>query len=520
MSKVKFIQLSADSKAQYEEKLADAKSSYPGAVIFVTYTDDTNSNKQKQEIWANGKKYEVGGGGGNVVYGTDMIDADGRTYIWQIDKQTGLPAETEDGKLIPEYTGITGSDGSIYVYTGEKTQTAYYWVSVDNSGKWVPFNVDAENVWFHEDITLAGNYTSIGNFSKTSITGTASLYDKLGLKDDTTDFSLKTLITKLLSEVVFPTPSNPSYATLTSSVTAPSITSSTSGVANNAILNIGDEITIKSVTANDSTYSGQKYTKISGLTHGYSNDGKTLTSANSYIQTGNYATPTLTSNTVYTLSYSITSGFSTLSLPTDASDAAAANCSIDAIEDIKVDKGKNTLTLTETGRGHTTTATALSSVYITSNIGTWDTSHKTNTISAKTLTSTNPSNSTSFTVYGVMPIYTNGASSSITDKGTYVYSDAIYSLANNYVYQVSNNKVITQQFKLGFAGPAAGAWILYVPTGSTFTALQYNTASGKYDLTRVFTKSAESDKSGYDKYMFTDTNAGNGTVQISLTIKN
>ena len=56
----------------------------------------------------------------------------------------------------------------------------------------------------------------------------------------------------------------------------PSITSSTSGVANNAILNIGDEITIKSVTANDSTYSGQKYTKISGLTHGYSNDGKTF----------------------------------------------------------------------------------------------------------------------------------------------------------------------------------------------------------------------------------------------------
>lgn len=486
MSKVKFIQITATTVANYQTKINKALEDFPGAIIFVA-----NNGEGKQEIWANGLKYEVGGGGGNVIYGDKPVNAQG---------------------VISD--GTTGSEGSIYVYKSENSQTAYYW----DGTKWEPFNVDAENVWFHEDITLAGNYTSIGNFSKTSITGTASLYDKLGLKDDTTDFSLKTLITKLLSEVVFPTPGNPSYATLTSSVTAPSITSSTSGVSNDAILNIGDKITIKSVTANDSTYSGQKYTKISGLTHGYSNDGQTLTSANSYIQSSNYADPTLTSNTEYTLSYSKTSGFSTLSLPTDASAAAAANCSIDAIENIKVDKGKNTLTLTETGRGHTTTATALSSVYITSNIGTWDSAHKTNAISSRTLTSTNPTNSTTFTVYGVMPIYTNGASSSITDAGMYNPSNTIYPLANSYVYEVYDNAVRTKQFKLGFASPATAAWVLYVPTGSTFTATQYDSGSGQYKLPRAFTKSEQTDRSGHDKYTFTDTNAGNGTVLISLTI--
>lgn len=501
MSKVKFIQINAINPEEYQNKLSTALDQHKGAIVFGNYTDGTET---KQEIWANGTKYEVGGGSGKVIYNTDKIDSDGRTYTGEGDSK--------------KFTDISGSEGSIYVYTGATSQTAYYW-DVENN-KWLPFNVDAENVWFHEDITLAGNYTSIGNFSKTSIEGTASLYDKLGLEDQTKDFSLKTLITKLLSEVVFPTPTEPSYATLTSSVTAPTITSSTSGVSNNAILNIGDKITIKSVTANASQYSGQTYTEISGLTHGYSNDGQTLTCADSYIQSDEYATPTLTSNTVYTLSYSKPSGFSTLSLPTDASDADAADCSIDAIEGIKVDKGKNTLTLTETGRGHTTTATALSSVYITSNIGTWDTKHKTSAISSKTLTSTNPSHSTSFTVYGVMPIYTNGASSSITDKGTYVYSDTIYSLANTYVYQISNNKVTTKSFKLGFAGPAAGAWIIYVPTGWTFTALQYNSNAGKYDFKREFTKSDATDRQGYDKYTFTDTNAGNGTVQITLTAKN
>lgn len=491
MSKVKFIQLSATSKSQYEKKIEDAKSSYPGAIIFVTYTDDTDNNTQKQEIWANGTKYEAGGGAGNVIYGNVAVDANGVA------------------------NGYTGSEGSIYVYKSENSQTAYYW----ENNKWEPFNVDAENVWFHEDITLAGNYTRIGNFSKTTIEGTASLYDKLGLEDQTKDFSLKTLITKLLSEVVFPTPTDPSHATLTSSVTAPSITSSTSGVSNDAILNIGYPITINSVTANSSSYSGQKYTRISGLTHGYSNDGKTLTSTNSYIQSSNYADPTLTSNTVYTLSYSKTSGFSTLSLPADSSNAEAAKCTINQIQNVVVDKGKNTLTLTETGRGYTTTAMALSSVYITSNIGTWDSAHKTSAISSQILTSANPSNSTSFTVYGVMPIYTNGASSSITDAGTYNPSNTIDQLANSYVYEVYNNAVRTKQFKLGFAGPAAAAWVLYVPTGSTFTATQYDSGSGQYKLPRKFNKSAETDKAGYDKYTFTDTNAGNGTVLISLTIK-
>lgn len=120
MSKVKFIQLSASSKSQYDTKLADAQSSYPGAIIFVTYTDDTDNNKQKQEIWANGTKYEVGGGAGNVVYGDVPVDANGVA------------------------SGYTGSEGSIYVYKSENSQTAYYW----ENNKWEPFSVDAENVYF------------------------------------------------------------------------------------------------------------------------------------------------------------------------------------------------------------------------------------------------------------------------------------------------------------------------------------------------------------------------------------
>lgn len=132
MSKVKFIQLSAISKADYDKKLADAQSSYPGAIIFVTYTDDTNNNKQKQEIWANGKKYEVGGGAGNVIYGDEPVNANGQVVLEK--DGSGNPVSVQ-----------TGEEGSIYVYKGVTSQTAYYWSA---EGKWEPFNVDAENVWF------------------------------------------------------------------------------------------------------------------------------------------------------------------------------------------------------------------------------------------------------------------------------------------------------------------------------------------------------------------------------------
>ena len=122
MSKVKFIQWGTPEKPktyqEYTESFEDVKSQYPGGVIFVTYTDD--NDKQKQEIWANGVQYSVGGGGGNVIYGDTKVNADGTA-----------------GE-------VTGEEGYIYVYTGENTQTAYYW----KDNKWNPFNVNAENIWF------------------------------------------------------------------------------------------------------------------------------------------------------------------------------------------------------------------------------------------------------------------------------------------------------------------------------------------------------------------------------------
>ena len=126
MNQVKFIQLTATTTENYQSKIEQTLQSCPGAIIFVA-----NNGEGKQEIWANGQKYEVGGGASNVIYGDKPVNANGKVVLEE--DENGDPVKVQSGE-----------EGSIYVYKGLTSQTAYYW----SDDKWEPFNVDAENVWF------------------------------------------------------------------------------------------------------------------------------------------------------------------------------------------------------------------------------------------------------------------------------------------------------------------------------------------------------------------------------------
>lgn len=501
MSKVKFIQWGTPTNpktiTQYNDDFGSVKEQYPGGVIFVTYTDD--KNKQKQEIWANGVQYSVGGGGGNIIYGTTAPNAAGIVTV--------------DGSQ------VTGADGYIYIYTTPDSQTAYYW----KDSKWVAFEVDAEHIWFHEDITMAGDYTQVGNLTK-DLHGTKSLKTELG-KKSSDSFTLKDVMTQLLSQVVFPqlTENDYTYPQLTSSVTAPSI--SISGYSDHGFVSIDTTktLTVSEVTANASNYNKTtpKAFKVIGLLHGYASDKNgTNASTDDYIEGKDYSTPTVRSTHTYELSYSKEGFSSSTSLPSDASNALASSCSIASFTVTPI-AGKNKLSLTETGVGHTTTTSGVSSYYITSNTGTWDEKYKTKQYTSETLNSDQPSSVSTFTLWGVYPIYTNGVATSDDSKSDYSYSASVQAISNTSVYQLNTNKtsVSTKTFKLGFAAPASGSWVVYIPTAYNFTAKQYNSGSGKFDVVRSFTQAETNDKTGYNKYTFSDTNAGNGTVQFTLTTK-
>ncbi len=102
MSKVKFIQLTATAE-NYQSKIEQALQSYPGAIIFVA-----NNGEGKQEIWANGLKYEVGGGGINVegVLNNVLTFGENNTVA-----DSGISKNTiDEGYTKSEYDAVNASE--------------------------------------------------------------------------------------------------------------------------------------------------------------------------------------------------------------------------------------------------------------------------------------------------------------------------------------------------------------------------------------------------------------------------
>lgn len=284
MSKVKFIQWGTDivpkkftDRWEVDEQnkptgpstsFSQLLSAYAGGVIFVTYTD-ANDKDLVQEIWANGVQYSVGGGGssnGNIIYGTTVVDADGKAGT------------------------ITGYEGYIYVCTQDKVQTAYYW----KEGKWVPFNVEAENVWFHEDITLAGEYTRVGNFTKEQ-SGTAQLKTLLGKVGQS--FNLQELMEGLLSKVVA---SGAKFSTSLSAnqgaVGSLTIKNGETTVNNNDSFEVGTQLSVSAQLATNSSV--KQLLSANTATYGYKTSETGTAIKSDYRQE---KTPTTSGSDGYTL---------------------------------------------------------------------------------------------------------------------------------------------------------------------------------------------------------------------------
>lgn len=163
MSKVKFIQIgsetlqynditpeSGETIEGYKSKLGKALKDYPGAIIFGTYTEN---NEKKQEIWANGTSYSVGGGGGGTVYvGTATVKSDGK-----LDFTNGKKYYKDGWEQGSEFTQDgTFKEGDIYVQMQSENasalQSSGFVYSKKNRWEALAGSVNAENVWFPDGI--------------------------------------------------------------------------------------------------------------------------------------------------------------------------------------------------------------------------------------------------------------------------------------------------------------------------------------------------------------------------------
>lgn len=491
-SQVPFIQVNT---YRTHEQLENLASQYPNAIIFYSYTGQETNGLTDSAIWAHGKEYKTGGG--DTHYKLNVVNASSNpgSRVSTANVTTGA------------IDGWTPSLGDIFIekeiISGEGTEsekaqyTAYVWsyVAGGSSRAWraLDGNYNASNVYFTNDITLAGNYDRVGNVTKT-VEGTGTL--------SASGLSLKALFDSIFTEEIYPTTEQTSTATLTVSVTAPQpvIKNGSSKVESGSLIAVGTSgLKLQSATAGGTnTPGGVEQTTVSGFTYGYASDiNGTDSSDNTSISvTRDDPTPiedTKESPNKFSISVTV-SKFSGSSVTNPTASTSASNVTVTETTLGNVEYGANSVTFAETGRRYTANVDGIPAKYIESNIGNYSEDHKSTAVSATTLTTTAPTNSKSITIYGAYPIVTNGKSASVTDGATETnaaYSSSNISLPLSNTYKVSNGNITNQTFYVGFGQQVKDSvyWELYLPSSITnVSAYGYNSLSKDYDTAYTFVK--------------------------------
>lgn len=507
-NKVKFIQLGTDadpvswatyndSTGTVERSLAYTKAQYPGAIIFATFYN--KSGKPAQEIWANGVKYSVGGGGGTVYVGTKTVTSNGTLST---DGQIYEGKYKTDGAL----SSVTPSVGDIYLQcknlTGDKfdalTSTGFVYTEAE---RWEALagSVNAENVWFNDNITLAGNYTQVGNITKSSTTATGSI-------DCSDGKTLKDLMTQIFTKEQFPTPSTTNATlTVTAAVNTFNIYTSDGNVAS-SLQEIGTTgLYTNQITCSETT-GGTETTTISGLLYGYADDVKGTNANKATSLTVSRGKPSATAGQTATFEVS---GFTSTPSKVTTTSSAGSTASIDKQNLGAVAEGANTITVKVSGGSYKADVPALSAKYITSNVGTWSESNKTAAIEQQTLMTTAVTQSKSKTIYGVTAIQTNGQIATATSDDQAYSGEPTSELSKLALTATYNTTGTPNTFYVAFGSPTSIPWKVVIPTKYKPTFKGYNVTTKSFDVNYTFTNSNGT-------WSMNSTTAGPNNIQITL----
>lgn len=291
-------------------------------------------------------------------------------------------------------------------------------ISVNDNNELIVDDITTDKIILKESITIEGGPLA-----------SAAVKDAFegGVIPVGTD--IQGVLKALLCVEIYPTPTanTPIYSV---SISNPSVSITNSSVITTSgtekLVEVGQEITFSSVTANavsiDKTEPKVSGFNVNDVVYGYSDsvDGD-ITKSNSV--SGEWTVSQM-ENQVYELSATIVSGFTGGSVPTTVQNATASSCVLTGCTLTAVE-GTNTYKVTEDAPKHTGSHTGVASKYIVSNLGGRSESKKSPSIAATTTNVENdPENkSTSLTVIGLYPIFTNGVTASTADATAAAMAD-------------------------------------------------------------------------------------------------
>ena len=222
----------------------------------------------------------------------------------------------------------------------------------------------------------------------------ATLLNNAGITTISTDTSMQDLFMQLFTKELWPTNLTFKEGTITTSMSAPTMTLSNSG-----LVEVGTTITVSgiSIAATSRSTTNRTY---SGFTYGYSSandDTKDNSSTSITISAQNITS----NNDPYSLKRTINGNAVSANANADYTQVTLDSTTFNAVE------GTNTVKAETTGTKYSCTFGAIPVYYACSNLGKTSEDHKSTAKDAATITSNTPSNSKSLTVTGVYPYYTN-----------------------------------------------------------------------------------------------------------------
>lgn len=156
------IQLRNDTKGNWETDAGKGTTLLTGEVAV-----EINGNKAKLKVGtADGQTFENApyiGGEDAQIFQSDILNKDASTDDDVIIDSLTTGAELHAGDMAIVKRYINGVNGAVsytsYVYEPDVAEGESHWVAMDG-------NYSASNVFLKSGITLAGDYTSIGNYEK------------------------------------------------------------------------------------------------------------------------------------------------------------------------------------------------------------------------------------------------------------------------------------------------------------------------------------------------------------------
>ena len=310
--------------------------------------------------------------------------------------------------------------------------------------------------------------TKIANdITATSASSWYNVFNNAGLIKDgklAKGTSLEQIFTSLLCVESYPNVTKTQTASLTTSLSAPTVTLS-APTKSGSLVEVGDTITVSKITMSNTTYGGTTSTIVGTFSNKWSNDDDDkVDDGSTTTLTANRTTPTIQEGDKHSMSVTVT-GLTGNSYTVQDANVDASQVYCNSFTGTAV-KGTNKVSVTVSGVTYEATVPAIGSKYIVSNLGNTASNKKSPAVAEASLSSTPTDQTASVSLTGVLPVYTTGTLVLDLSTSDSESDSSAYDKKGNSSYEKFSNETDPTKLALNSVTNGTSTFYAYIGFGA------------------------------------------------------